>query len=154
MSTDFEVHEIPRWRRRLNVGLIYLAVAFLVTGPAWISSDLLIGGGDQPELDDDQMREFEEVRQTDLILREENVRLNKELEKANVDESLGGTMSPTTRTPPRRRIVLLNGARAASGASPLAPPAAPSLSESPARVRCGVWRQRSAATGPAPDRYP
>ena len=49
MSNDFESMETPRWRRRLNVGLIYLAVAFAVTAPAWLSSDALIGGGDQPD---------------------------------------------------------------------------------------------------------
>jgi hypothetical protein len=49
MSTDFESLETPLWRRRLNTGLIYLAVAFLVTAPAWLSSDALIGGGDQPD---------------------------------------------------------------------------------------------------------
>lgn len=43
------------------------------------------GGGDRPALDDEQMREFEEVRKTDRILREENVRLNAELEKARLE---------------------------------------------------------------------
>lgn len=49
MSSDFEALEIPRWRRRVNAGLIYLVVAFLVTAPAWLSSTDLIGGGDQPD---------------------------------------------------------------------------------------------------------
>jgi len=41
--------EAPRWRKRLNVALLYTAVAFAVTAPAWLGDGLLIGGGDQPD---------------------------------------------------------------------------------------------------------
>lgn len=39
----------PRWRKRVNVALVYLVVAFGVTAPAWLGDGLLIGGGDMPD---------------------------------------------------------------------------------------------------------
>jgi hypothetical protein len=51
--------------------------------------------GNRPELNDDELREFDDVRRTDRILRDENARLSSELDKAKEElaQERGGGMA-------------------------------------------------------------